>query len=118
VQRADFHHQIAARSCFAKETAIDIFKIEARTDGKLHSQLASFNCIKGTGNEKVLMNYNNDRTTTFPDIQEVLRITESLISLRLKASGNSQEVRKQAIQHPPGSTSMSFILRRLILFDE
>ena len=37
-----------------------------------------------------LMNYNNDRTTTFSDIQEVLRITESLITLRLKANGNSQ----------------------------
>ena len=35
-----------------------------------------------------LMNYNNDRTTTFSDIQEVLRITQSLISLRLKANGS------------------------------
>ena len=34
-----------------------------------------------------LMNYNNDPTTTFADIQEVLRITESLITLRLKANG-------------------------------
>ena len=40
--------------------------------------------------EHRLMNYNNDRTTTFSDIQEVLRITESLISLRLKTKGNSQ----------------------------
>ena len=40
--------------------------------------------------EHRLMNYNNDRTTTFSDIQEVLRITESLIRLRLKANGNSQ----------------------------
>jgi len=32
------------------------------------------------------MNYNNDATTTFADIQEVLRITESLIALRLKAN--------------------------------
>jgi len=38
--------------------------------------------------EHRLMNYNNDRTTTFSDIQEVLRITESLISLRLKTNGN------------------------------
>ena len=37
--------------------------------------------------EHRLMNYNNDPTTTFSDIQEVLRITESLISLRLKANG-------------------------------
>jgi hypothetical protein len=32
-----------------------------------------------------LMNYNNDPKTTYADIQEVLRITKSLISLRLKA---------------------------------
>jgi len=38
--------------------------------------------------EHRLMNYNNDPTTTFADIQEVLRITESLITLRLKASGS------------------------------
>ena len=38
--------------------------------------------------EHRLMNYNNDPTTTFADIQEVLRITESLITLRLK--GNSK----------------------------
>ena len=37
--------------------------------------------------EHRLMNYNNDPTTTFEDIQEVLRITESLIVLRLKANG-------------------------------
>ena len=37
--------------------------------------------------EHRLMNYNNDPTTTFADIQEVLRITESLMKLRLKANG-------------------------------
>ena len=37
--------------------------------------------------EHRLMNYNNDPMTTFADIQEVLRITESLITLRLKANG-------------------------------
>ena len=31
-----------------------------------------------------LMDYNNDPTTTFADVQEVLRITESLLRLRLK----------------------------------
>jgi hypothetical protein len=36
--------------------------------------------------EHRLMNYNNDPTTTFADIQEVLRITESLITLRLKGN--------------------------------
>src|SRR5262245_22969395 len=35
-----------------------------------------------------LMNYNHDPTTTFADIQDVLRITESLITLRLKANGS------------------------------
>jgi hypothetical protein len=38
--------------------------------------------------EHRLMNYNNDPTTTFADIQEVLRITESLVALRLKANGS------------------------------
>ncbi len=38
--------------------------------------------------EHRLMNYNNDPKTTFSDIQEVLRITESLITLRLKANGS------------------------------
>jgi hypothetical protein len=33
-----------------------------------------------------LMGYNNDPTTTFADIQEVFRITEGLIALRLKAN--------------------------------
>lgn len=33
-----------------------------------------------------LMNYNNDPTTTFAEIREVLRITESLIALRLKVN--------------------------------
>jgi len=33
-----------------------------------------------------LMDYNNDPATTFADIQEVFRITESLITLRLKAN--------------------------------
>ncbi|HEV8139645.1 MAG TPA: hypothetical protein VGP81_07725 [Pyrinomonadaceae bacterium] len=37
--------------------------------------------------EHRLMNYNNDPTTTFADVQEVLRITQSLIKLRLKANG-------------------------------
>jgi hypothetical protein len=33
-----------------------------------------------------LMDYNNDAATTFADIQEVFRITESLMTLRLKAN--------------------------------
>ncbi len=33
-----------------------------------------------------LMDYNNDPATTFADIQEVFRITESLIALRIKAN--------------------------------
>jgi hypothetical protein len=37
-----------------------------------------------------LMDYNNDPTTTFADIQEVFRITESLIALRLKSSAGKQ----------------------------
>jgi hypothetical protein len=37
-----------------------------------------------------LMDYNNDPTTTFADIQEVFRITESLITLRLKSNAGKQ----------------------------
>ena len=58
--------------------------------------LLSPSCIKGQGittqssvnNPNV--NYNNDPRTTFADIQEVLRITESLITLRLKGSPQSR----------------------------
>lgn len=39
--------------------------------------------------EHRLMNYNNDPTTTFVDIQEVFRITESLITLRLKGKASN-----------------------------
>jgi hypothetical protein len=35
-----------------------------------------------------LMDYNNDPTTTFAEIQEVFRITESLIALRLKTNAS------------------------------
>ncbi|HJZ82758.1 MAG TPA: hypothetical protein VKD91_20505 [Pyrinomonadaceae bacterium] len=45
--------------------------------------------------EHRLMGYNNDPTTTFADIQEVFRITESLIALRLKG-GNSSKVQPAA----------------------
>jgi len=38
----------------------------------------------GRNYEHRLMNYNNDPTTTFEDIQEVLAIVERLITLRLK----------------------------------
>ena len=37
-----------------------------------------------------LMDYNNDPTTTFADIQEVFRITESLMTLRLKGNKAAQ----------------------------
>jgi hypothetical protein len=40
--------------------------------------------------EHRLMGYNNDPTTTFDDIQEVFRITESLIALRLKANSSKK----------------------------
>jgi len=38
----------------------------------------------GRNYEHRLMNYNNDPTTTFEDVQEVLAIAERLITLRLK----------------------------------
>lgn len=37
-----------------------------------------------------LMDYNNDPATTFADIQEVFRITESLVTLRLKGNKAAQ----------------------------
>ena len=40
--------------------------------------------------EHRLMGYNNDPITTFDDIQEVFRITESLIALRLKANARKR----------------------------
>ena len=53
-----------------------------------------------------LMDYNNDPTTTFPDIQEVFRITESLISLRLKGGGpKTGGATAQSVSAPGGSES-------------
>lgn len=43
----------------------------------------------GRNYEHRLMNYNNDPTTTFEDIQEVLAIVERLITLRLKTGPNT-----------------------------
>ena len=43
-----------------------------------------------------LMDYNNDPTTSFADIQDVLRTTETLIRLRLKGGGT----RATAPAHP------------------
>jgi hypothetical protein len=40
-----------------------------------------------------LMDYNNDPTTTFADMQEVFRITESLMTLRLKGHNAAQAAR-------------------------
>jgi len=41
--------------------------------------------VIGRNYDHRLMDYNNDRTTVFSDIQEVLGIAERLIALRLKA---------------------------------
>jgi hypothetical protein len=43
----------------------------------------------GRNYEHRLMNYNNDPTTTFEDIQEVLAIVERLITLRLKTGASA-----------------------------
>jgi len=42
--------------------------------------------------EHRLMNYNNDPTTTFVDVQEVLRVVEWLITMRLKVGATSPPV--------------------------
>ncbi len=60
----------------AKETSLDVFKIDSRKDGKLHSQLATFDCIKGTHESKVLLTYNNDYTENYPE-GFIYRIMES-----------------------------------------
>jgi hypothetical protein len=39
--------------------------------------------------EHRLMNYNNDPTTTFADVQEVLRVVEWLITMRLKGGSHT-----------------------------
>ena len=43
----------------------------------------------GRNYEHRLMNYNNDPTTTFEDVQEVLAIVERLITLRLKTGAST-----------------------------
>ena len=50
-----------------------------------------------------LMDYNNDPTTTFNDIQEVLRLTENLIALRLKAEASNGGV--VSVKPPPPTAS-------------
>jgi len=37
------------------------------------------------------MNYNNDPTTTFEDVREVLRVVEWLITMRLKGGPTSKQ---------------------------
>ena len=59
-----------------------------------------------------LMRYNNDPTTTFADVQEVFRITESLIALRLK--GKSPETGAATVQPaaaPAGSQTKPAVTR-------
>jgi hypothetical protein len=51
-----------------------------------------------------LMRYNNDPTTTFADIQEVFRITESLIALRLKGRSSNGEA---STAQPPAAAAGS-----------
>ena len=41
--------------------------------------------------EHRLMNYNNDPTTTFEDVREVLRVVEWLITMRLKGGPTSKQ---------------------------
>jgi hypothetical protein len=57
----------------------------------------------GRNYEHRLMGYNNDPTTTFADIQEVFRITESLIALRLKAGESRQLATVQPVTAAAGS---------------
>lgn len=54
--------------------------------------------------EHRLMNYNNDPTTTFADIQEVFDIVERLIALRLKAEASGGAAKPPAVQAKPSVT--------------
>jgi hypothetical protein len=55
--------------------------------------------------EHRLMNYNNDPTTTFADIQEVFNIVERLIALRLKTeASNGAAAKPPAAQTKPSVT--------------
>jgi hypothetical protein len=62
--------------------------------------------------EHRLMNYNNDPTTTFADIQEVLDITERLITLRLKAGTGATAAKSDAPAKPSVTKQDLEIARR------
>ncbi len=59
--------------------------------------------------EHRLMNYNNDPTTSFADVQEVLRVVEWLITMRLKGGTNTAPV---AVAKPAISKSDLEVVKR------
>jgi hypothetical protein len=67
-----------------------------------------------------LMDYNNDPTTTFADIQEVFRITESLIALRLKAAGSNvgmPTIQSENISNPKTTTDSTHSDRQVAVLN-
>lgn len=71
--------------CALERATVEVgHKFEHR-GAALHEMRFVIDEIAATRNcDHRLMDYNNDPTTSFDDIQEVLRITESLITPRLK----------------------------------
>ena len=94
--RADNRECPAGAKTFSLYCALQMATIEVsgKTDHRgaaLQEARFVIDEISADGNyQHRLMNYNNDATTTFADIQEVFRITESLIALRLKANASKE----------------------------
>ena len=78
--------------CALETATIDVGKKFEHRGAALQEARFVIDEIAATRNyEHRLMDYNNDRTTSFEDIQEVLSIAERLITLRLKG-GDSRRV--------------------------
>ena len=59
-----------------------------------------------------LMRYNNDSTTTFNDVQEVFRMIESLLTLRLKGGGSQPEITPGQSPTSPADAQNKFVVTR------
>jgi len=76
--------------CALQRATIEVAgKAEHRSAAQQEARFVIDEIAADRNYEHRLMNYNNDPTTTFADIQEVFRITESLIALRLKVKASN-----------------------------
>ncbi len=83
--------------CALEVATTDVGQHFEHRGAALHEMRFVIDEIAATRNyDHRLMGYNNDPTTTFADVQEVLRITESLIALRLK--GDESRMVKPAVR--------------------